>query len=39
MSILQNEEIIKSAIAGSSVLIIDKFYFKSTSLKTLYYNI
>ena len=33
MSILQNEEIIKSAIAGSSVLIIDKFYFKSTSLK------
>ena len=33
MSILQNEETIKCAIAGSSVLIIDKFYFKSTSLK------
>ena len=33
MSILQNEDLVKAALAGASVLSIDKFYFKSTSLK------
>ena len=33
MSILQNEDLVKAALAGVSVIAIDKFYFKSTSLK------
>ena len=32
-SLLSNESIVKASIAGSCVIAIDKFYFKSTSLK------
>ena len=33
MSLLSNEALVKASIAGSTVIAIDKFYFKSTSLK------
>ena len=33
MSILQNEDLVKSGLAAVSVIAIDKFYFKSTSMK------
>ena len=33
MSILQNQDLVKAGLAGITVLSIDKFYFKSTSLK------
>ena len=33
MSVLQNQDLVKAALAGATVLSIDKFYFKSTSLK------
>ena len=32
-SILQNENLVKAGICSASVLAIDKFYFKSTSMK------
>ena len=32
-SLLSNESIVKASIAGSTAIAIDKFYFKSTSLK------
>ena len=33
MSLLSNEALVKASIAGSTAIAIDKFYFKSTSLK------
>ena len=33
MSVLQNEDLVKAGICSVSVLAIDKFYFKSTSMK------
>ena len=32
-SLLSNESLVKASIAGSTAIAIDKFYFKSTSLK------
>ena len=32
-SLLSNESLVKASIAGSCAIAIDKFYFKSTSLK------
>ena len=32
-SLLSNESIVKATIAGSTAIALDKFYFKSTSLK------
>ena len=33
MSLLSNEALVKASIAGSTVIAIDRLYFKSTSLK------
>ena len=33
MSLLSNEALVKASLAGSTAICIDKFYFKSTSLK------
>ena len=33
MSILQNEDLVKAGICSISVIVIDKLYFKSTSMK------
>ena len=33
MSLLSNEALVKSTLAGTTAICIDKFYFKSTSLK------
>ena len=32
-SLLSNESLVKASISGSCAIAIDKFYFKSTSLK------